>query len=134
MPNDASTAAVNDDNHFHTRTADFIRRLTPQLARALDGHAREFLTTHGIGDTTTASAPTTTPTPAPRNTPTPSPPSRRSSTPTKTSKIQWQTHPIPRPLTTIDHHLVCQSKFLTAGQGTHLKDDSLAQDSRSEHR
>ncbi|MEV2226320.1 TniQ family protein [Nocardia vinacea] len=49
MPNDASPAAVND-NHFHTRTADFVRRLTPQLARALDDHAREFLTTHGIGD------------------------------------------------------------------------------------
>jgi len=49
LPNDASPAVVND-HHFHTRTADFVRHLTPQLARALDDHAREFLTAHGISD------------------------------------------------------------------------------------
>lgn len=37
-----------DDNAFRTKVADFPAYLTPELARALDDHAREFLANHGI--------------------------------------------------------------------------------------
>ncbi|MBY8859397.1 LysR family transcriptional regulator [Nocardia sp. CA2R105] len=50
LPIDASSAAANDSHHFRTRTADFVRNLTPQLTHVLDEHAREFLTVHGIDD------------------------------------------------------------------------------------
>lgn len=39
-----------DDSAFRTKTADFPRHLTPELAEALDTHAHEFLTDQGIDD------------------------------------------------------------------------------------
>ncbi|MFF2027940.1 hypothetical protein ACFVW2_40020, partial [Streptomyces sp. NPDC058171] len=72
------------------------------------------------------------PTHAQRNTPTPSPSFPGSSTSEQTNKIQWQSHPIPGLPDNLDQHSVCQSNFLTAGQGAHIKDDSLTQDSRSD--
>lgn len=50
LPSGASPAAVDDSNHFRTRTADFVRHLTPQLAADLDNHTLEFLADHGIHD------------------------------------------------------------------------------------
>ena len=39
-----------DDSAFRTKTADFSRHLTPELAQALNEHAQEFLACHGIDD------------------------------------------------------------------------------------
>ena len=40
----------SDDNELRTKTADFPRSLTPELAAALDRHGQEFLTSNGIRD------------------------------------------------------------------------------------
>jgi len=50
LPADSSPAAVNDSNHFHTRTAGFVRHLTPEIATALNNHTLEFLAAHDIDD------------------------------------------------------------------------------------
>ncbi len=50
LPADTSLAAAHDSNHFHTRTADFVRHLTPEIATALNNHTLEFLAAHGISD------------------------------------------------------------------------------------
>lgn len=39
-----------DDSAFRTKTADFPRHLTPELAQALNTHAHEFLTNQNIHD------------------------------------------------------------------------------------
>jgi hypothetical protein len=39
-----------DDNAFRTKTADFPRHLTPELAQALNEYAQEFLAQQGIDD------------------------------------------------------------------------------------
>jgi hypothetical protein len=40
--------SAHDDGAFRTKVADFPAHLTPELAHALDEHAREFLAGHGI--------------------------------------------------------------------------------------
>ncbi|MGV0736063.1 TniQ family protein [Mycobacterium syngnathidarum] len=49
QPANASPWAL-DDSAFRTKTADFPRHLTPDLARALNEHAYEFLTDQNIDD------------------------------------------------------------------------------------
>lgn len=47
QPATASPSAL-DDSAFRTKTADFSRHLTPELAQALNEHADEFLADQGI--------------------------------------------------------------------------------------
>lgn len=39
---------THDDNAFRTNTTEFPAHLTPELARELDKHSREFLASRGI--------------------------------------------------------------------------------------
>jgi TniQ/Bacterial regulatory helix-turn-helix protein, lysR family len=48
LPASSGPFAV-DDNIFRTKVADFPQYLTPELARALDEHARDFLADQGVG-------------------------------------------------------------------------------------
>jgi hypothetical protein len=48
LPSGNAPFAFNH-NEFRGKVVDFPRYLTPELARALDEHAREFLAVHGIG-------------------------------------------------------------------------------------
>ncbi|MEU0504472.1 hypothetical protein [Nocardia sp. NPDC005998] len=47
LPADSHPEAI-DHYHFRSRTADFVRHLTPELANALDNYAYEFLAAHNI--------------------------------------------------------------------------------------
>ena len=49
QPTSTSPWALND-SAFRTKTADFPRHLTPELAQALNEHAHEFLTDQGIDE------------------------------------------------------------------------------------
>ncbi|OBF76574.1 TniQ family protein [Mycolicibacterium fortuitum] len=48
-PASTSPSAL-DDSAFRTKTANFPRHLTPELAQALNDHAHEFLTNQGIDE------------------------------------------------------------------------------------
>ncbi|MFD4403096.1 TniQ family protein [Nocardia sp. NPDC058499] len=49
LPADTGPGATGD-SYFRNRAANFAQVLTPELAHALDSHAREFLSRHGIDD------------------------------------------------------------------------------------
>lgn len=49
QPGSTSPSAL-DDSAFRTKTADFSRHMTPELAQALNEHADEFLADQGIDD------------------------------------------------------------------------------------
>lgn len=50
LPPDAAPAAATDSPHLGRHAIDFVRKLTPELASALDEHAHEFLAAHDIRD------------------------------------------------------------------------------------